>query len=68
MCVCVCEREGGREGGRVRELLSCRLLSRLALPICLNYLYMINVVRLVHHDDDKVPETAFAYVSCSVCV
>ena len=39
------------------------LLSRLALPVCLNYLYMIQVVRLVHHDDDKVPETAFAYVS-----
>ena len=38
------------------------LLSRLALPVCLNYLYMIQVVRLVHHDDDTVPETAFAYV------
>ena len=24
---------------------------------------MIQVVRLVHHDDDSVPETAFAYVS-----
>ena len=49
---------------QVHTRINCRLLSRLALPICLNYLYMIQVVRLIHHDDDKVPQTAFAYVSC----
>ena len=42
-----------------------RLLSRLALPICLNYLYVIQVVRLDQHDEDDrdVPQTAFAFVS-----
>ncbi|CAI8045620.1 G-protein coupled receptor-associated protein LMBRD2 [Geodia barretti] len=45
-------------------LFSAVLLSRLALPVCLNYLYMIQVVRLVHHDnEDKVPQTAFAYAT-----
>ena len=40
------------------------LLSRLALPICLNYLYIIQVVRLEHHEeDDQIPTTAFAEVS-----
>ena len=38
-----------------------RLLSRLALPICLNYLYMINVVQLSHRDD-SVPTTVFTKV------
>ena len=41
--------------------LSVRLLSRLALPICLNYLYMINVVQLSHHDN-RVPTTVFTKV------
>ena len=41
--------------------ISIRLLSRLALPICLNYLYMINVVQLSHHDE-SVPTTAFTKV------
>uniref|UniRef100_A0A1X7UMF4 Kinesin motor domain-containing protein n=3 Tax=Amphimedon queenslandica TaxID=400682 RepID=A0A1X7UMF4_AMPQE len=42
-------------------LFSAVLLSRLALPICLNYLYIIQVVRLEHHEeDDQIPTTAFA--------
>jgi hypothetical protein len=42
-------------------LFSAMLLSRLALPICLNYLYMIQVVRLkVNSDEDPVPQTSFA--------
>ena len=43
----------------------CSLLSRLALPICLNYLYMIAVVDLVAHPDPRYPrpETAFALVN-----
>ena len=45
-------------------LCCVRLLSRLALPICLNYLYMINVVQLSHRDD-SVPTTAFTKV-CGV--
>lgn len=45
-------------------LFSALLFSRLALPICLNYLYMIRVVRLVSHDDDdEVPKTAFAFAT-----
>lgn len=46
-------------------LFSAMLLSRLALPICLNYLYMIQVVELEQHDesDSSTPQTAFAYVS-----
>ena len=43
-------------------IFSCSILSRLALPICLNYLYMIQVVRLKYNDEDDVPQTAFAYV------
>ena len=40
------------------------ILSRLALPICLNYLYMIQVVGLKSQDDEReVPDTAFAFVS-----
>lgn len=45
-------------------LFSAMLLSRLALPICLNYLYVIQVVGLEQHDNDtNTPETAFASVS-----
>ena len=43
------------------DIISIRLLSRLALPICLNYLYMINVVQLSHRDD-SVPTTVFTKV------
>ena len=44
--------------------LSLSLLSRLALPVCLNYLYIIQVVKLEHHEeDDQIPTTAFAEVS-----
>ncbi len=48
----------------LKVALSCtpRLLSRLALPICLNYLYMIQVVELEQHDEVEVPKTAFADV------
>ena len=46
---------------------SLSIMSRLALPICLNYLYMIQVVTLEYHDeDDTVPQTAFAYVSGTI--
>ena len=48
----------------VNLYISIRLLSRLALPICLNYLYMINVVQLSHLDE-SVPTTAFTKV-CSL--
>ena len=46
-------------------LFSAMLLSRLALPICLNYLYMIQVVELQQHDDNNTvtPKTMFALVS-----
>jgi hypothetical protein len=39
-------------------LFSAMLLSRLAFPICLNYLYMANVVELSPSQQDR-PETAF---------
>ena len=46
------------------SLLFLSLLSRLALPVCLNYLYIIQVVKLEHHEeDDQIPTTAFAEVS-----
>ena len=38
------------------------LLSRLALPVCLNYLYIIDVVRLNQEDIVDTPQTAFAKV------
>ena len=38
------------------------LLSRLALPVCLNYLYIIDVVRLNQEDIIDTPQTAFAKV------
>ena len=40
-----------------------RLLSRLALPICLNYLYMIEALRLTYHEEEDAPQTAFATVT-----
>lgn len=40
-----------------------RLLSRLALPICLNYLYMIEALRLTYHEENNTPQTAFATVT-----
>ena len=49
---------------RTSSVLHCRLLSRLALPICLDYLYVINVVdlQLEHTDVVGVPQTAFQMV------
>ena len=47
----------------VFPLFTFRLLSRLALPICLNYLYIIDVVRLDQDDIRYTPQTAFAKVS-----
>lgn len=44
-------------------LFSAMLFTRLALPICLNYLYMIQVVELEQHGNDtSTPQTAFAFV------
>ena len=47
-------------------LFSAMLFTRLALPICLNYLYMIQVVELQQYDNSTKrppPQTAFAIVS-----
>ena len=53
-------------------LLTCSLtvsiLSRLALPICLNYLYIIQAVRVDNNTafDTEIPQTAFALVSHTI--
>ena len=67
-CLVQCkERERERVRERECEIMSdvfYSIFSRLALPICLFYLYMIQVVRLEYNDDDTdVPQTAFALVS-----
>ena len=61
------EGEGGAsdsEGNIIYVIFFPSIFSRLALPICLFYLYMIQVVTLEYNDDTKgVPLTAFALVS-----